>query len=135
MDFAGINYLAVVVAAAAGMLVGMGWYSALTAQWLDAIGKRKEDMHPSPLHFVIAAVSKLVMAWVLAGLIGHLGTGQVTVWNGIVSGAFAWLGFVITSMAINQTFQEQKRKLLLVDGGYWLAVLVVMGGIIGAFGV
>ena len=28
------------------------------------------------------------MAWVLAGVVGHLGTGQVTVANGLISVAF-----------------------------------------------
>lgn len=37
----------------------------------------------------------------MAGAIGHLGTGQVTLWNGIVSGAILWLGFMATTVAIN----------------------------------
>ncbi len=48
------------------------------------------------------------MAWVLAGLIGHLGPGQVTVQNGIVSGAFIWLGFVATTIAVNNAFGRRK---------------------------
>jgi hypothetical protein len=43
-----------------------------------------------------------VMAWVLAGMIGHLGPGQVTLRNGIISGLFAWLGFVATTLAVTR---------------------------------
>ena len=75
------------------------------------------------------------MAWVLAGLIGHLGPGQVTIKNGIVSGAFIWFGFVMTTMLVNNSFGRRDRRLLLIDGGHWLMVLVVIGAIIGAFGV
>ena len=75
------------------------------------------------------------MAWVLAGLIGHLGPGQVTIKNGIVSGAFIWFGFVMTTMLVNNSFGRRDWRLLLIDGGHWLMVLVVIGAIVGAFGV
>jgi hypothetical protein len=32
-------------------------------------------------------------------------------------------------------FSFRKPKLSVIDGGHWLAVLIVMGAIIGAFGV
>ena len=73
------------------------------------------------------------MAWVLAGLIGHL--GSVTMRSGVISGAFCWLGFVITTMLVNYSFAMRNRMLLLIDGGYWLVVLALMGAIIGALGV
>ena len=75
------------------------------------------------------------MAWVLAGLLSHLGPGQTTVWNGIVSAAFVWLGFVATTIAVNNMFSYRKPKLSVIDSGHWLVVLIVMGAIIGAFGV
>ena len=75
------------------------------------------------------------MAWVLAGLMAHLGPGQVTLLNGIVSGAFVWLGFVITTLVVNNSFAMRSVRLLWIDGGYWLLALVLMGAIIGAMGV
>ena len=75
------------------------------------------------------------MAWVLAGLIGHLGIGQVTFKNGVISAAFVWFGFVITTLAVNNSFAMRKPILIAIDGGHWLAVLLVMGAIIGLMGV
>lgn len=132
MTFAGINYLAIVVAAVASWLLGAAWYSALGKHWMAALGKTKADLVPSPRPFVIAFVAQLVMAWMLAGVIGHM--GQVTTPNGLVSGAFVWLGFVITVLAVNHGFQGHKLDLTAIDGGHWLAVLLVQGAIIGAFG-
>jgi hypothetical protein len=80
-------------------------------------------------------VAELVMAWVLAGLLGHLGAGQVTLKNGVISGAFCWAGFVITTIVVNNSFAMRDVRLLWIDGGYWLLALVLMGGIIGAMGV
>lgn len=136
MNFAGINYLAVLVAAAASFFVGWPWYMTFSKHWLKAIGKKPDAApHPAKMPFIVLGVSLLVMAWVLAGVIGHLGQGQVTVWNGIVSGAFAWLGFVVTAMASNYAFQGRPITLTLIDGGHFLLVLIVQGAIIGWFGV
>ncbi|MGI9384398.1 MAG: DUF1761 domain-containing protein [Methyloligellaceae bacterium] len=133
MAFAGINYLAVVIAAVAGFMVGWGWYMALGKPWMEALGKTKDDLKPSPLPFILAFVAQVVMAYMLAGVIGHL--GDVTIVRGIITGFFVWLGFVITTMVVNHGFQGAKPILTAIDGGHWLAVLVVMGAIIGGFGV
>ena len=38
MTFAGINYLAVLIAAAAGWVAGAVWYMALAKPWMAAVG-------------------------------------------------------------------------------------------------
>jgi len=133
MAFAGMNYAAVIVAAIVGFLAGAVWYGLLGKQWLAALGKRKGDMKPSPGPFITAAVALLVMAYVLAGAIGHL--GEVNLRIGVISGAILWAGFVATTVAVNNAFQGAKVTLTLIDAGHWLVVLVLMGGVIGAFGV
>lgn len=138
MAFVGINYLAVLVAAVVAWVLGAVWYPALSAPWLAAQGKTKADM-PRPsgatayLPFVLVFVAQLIMAWMLAGILGHLGTLNVK--DGVISGAACWLGFVLTTTATNYAFQSRKVMLTVIDNGYWLLVLVVMGAIIGAFGV
>jgi tetrahydromethanopterin S-methyltransferase subunit C len=133
MTFAGVNYIAVVIAALAGFGTGAVWYMALGRFWLAAVGKRKEDMERTPTPFLISIVANLVMAIMLAGVIGHL--GEVDVKTGVISGGLIWLGFVITTMGVNHAFEGAKTSLTLIDGGHWLAVLLVMGAVIGAFGV
>jgi len=71
----------------------------------------------------------------IAGLVAHLGTGQVTALNGIISGAFCWLGFVATTLVVSNTFAMSDMRLIWIDGGHWLIVLVLMGAIIGLMGV
>ncbi len=137
MEFAGINYFAVVLAAVASFLFGGAWYGALAKAWLAAIGKTEEQIKTSNavVPMTLAALAMLVMAWVLAGLIGHLGTGQVTLYNGVVSGLFCWAGFVATTLVTNHAFQQAKRSLTLIDGGHWLGVLLIQGAVIGWLGV
>ncbi len=50
-------------------------------------------------------------------------------------GFFVWVGFVLTTIGVNQAFHGTKPLVTLIDAGHWLAVLLVMGAIIGAFGV
>ena len=130
--FAGINYLGVLIAAVAGFAFGSVWYGLLGKAWLAALGKTKEDMKPHPLPFILAFVCQLVMAWMLAGLIGHL--GEITLGGAMVSAGFVWFGFVLTTMLVNHRFQSASWSLSLIDGGHWLGVLLVMGLVIGLFG-
>lgn len=145
MTFAGINYLALVMAAVVAWVGGAVWYHALAPAWLAAQGRTMEQFKAERaaskgtpaafVPFVIAFVAELIMAWVLAGTLGHLGPGQVTLRNGIITALILWLGFVITTMVVNNTFSGRKAMLTAIDGGHWLAVLVLMGAIIGAMGV
>jgi hypothetical protein len=145
MSFAGINYLAIVLAAVAAWLAGAVWYGALAKPWVAAQGKtmaefkaQQEAQRGSPMAyapFVIAFVAELVMAWMLAGTLGHLGAGQVTLRNGLITAFFLWLGFVLTTMAVNYAFGGRKPMLFAIDAGHWLLVLLVEGAIIGAMGV
>ena len=141
MAFAGVNYLAILIAAVAAWLAGAAWYIGLGKTWMAALGTTPEKMQAQRsepgayLPFLYAFVAELVMAWALAGVLGHLGPGQVTLRNGIISGAICWLGFVITSMLVNNSFARRDWRLMWIDGGYWLIVLVLIGAILGAMGV
>ena len=137
MNFAGMNILAIGLAAVAGFAFGAVYYMSLSRQWLAAIGKTKEEISGkrSIAPFITSFVALVVMAWVLAGTLGHLGPGQVTLKNGVISALFVWVGFVATTVAVNNAFGGRKPMLSVIDGIQWLGVLVVQGAIIGALGV
>jgi Protein of unknown function (DUF1761) len=143
MTFAGINTLAILIAAVVGWLSGAVWYSALGKLWVEAQGKTVEEFHvhraaikgtPAAwLPFALAFVADLVMAWVLAGLIGHM--GSVTIRSAVISALFAWGGFVVTTILVNYSFGGRGYRLAAIDAGHWLVVLVLMGVVIGWIGV
>lgn len=135
MTFAGMNYVAVLAAAVAAFGFGSLYYMVLSGPWLAAVGRKKEEVGASMMPFVVSIVGLLVMAQVLAGTIAHLGGGQVTLWSGIVTGAFMWLGFVATTTATNNAFGGRKASLTVIDSLHWLGVLVIQGAVIGAIGV
>ena len=131
-----INYLAIPVAAIASFAFGAVWYMQLSKPWMASLGKTEAELKAahqgSPVPFIVGFLAQLVMAWVLAGLIGHM--GPVSVRNGVISAGFCWLGFVITTLATNHGFQGAKRALTLIDGAHWLGVLLIQGAVIGALG-
>jgi hypothetical protein len=137
MAFAGLNPIAIVVAGLAGFAFGAVYYTALSRPWRAACGI-PADGPPQrpPIGAMIASlVANLIMAWVLAGMVGHLGVGQVTVKNGLVSAAFAWVGFVATTLTINYAFGGRRPMLTVIDGAHWLGALLIEGAVIGVFGV
>lgn len=134
MTFAGMNYWAVIAAAVAGFLFGGAYYGLLSRQWLAASEQTMEEVSKTGMAvpLLISAVSLLVMAWVLAGIIGHM--GQVTVRTGLISGVLCWVGFVVTTIATNHAYQGARRSLTLIDAAHWLGVLIVQGAVIGWIG-
>ena len=142
MPFAGINYLAIVIAAIAGWLAGAAYYGVLAKPWVAAQGKTMEGFKAEQaahkgshawLPFGLAFVAELVMAWVLAGMVGHL--GAVTIRSAVISGLFVWAGFMVTTMLVNNAFAGRRYVLTAIDAGHWLLVVVVMGVVIGWMGI
>jgi len=136
MKFAGVDYWAVVIAGIVGYAVGALWYWAWSKPWMEAQGFTPESIKAdqSPVPYLLAFVANLFMAWMFAGVIGHLGIGEVTIRNGVILAMAVWLGFVATTQTVNYTFGKRSLKLLLIDAGHWLVVLLVQGAIIGFMG-
>jgi hypothetical protein len=141
MTFAGINFIAVGIAAVAAWLASAAWYMSVSRIYTAALGKTAAEMaeerkRPGALlPFFYALIGDLIIAWMLAGVLGHLGAGQVTLRNGVISAAFLWFGFIVTTMTVNFSFSGRGWRLLLIDLGNWLIVMLVSGAVVGGIGV
>lgn len=137
MNFGGVDSWAIVIAAIVASVVGAFWYWRFAKPWADAQGFTPEEMkaNPSPWPYILGFVAYLVTATALAGVVGHLGVGQVTLKNAVISAAALWLGFIATTLAVNYSFGRRPLKLYLIDAGHWLAVLITQGVVIGWMGV
>ena len=143
MTFAGINYLAIIIAAIAGWLTGAAYYGVLAKPWVAAHGKTMEAFKAEQaaqkgtihawLPFVLAFLAELAIAYVLAGMVGHL--GAVTIRSAVISGLFVWAGFMVTTMLVNNAFGGAKYLLTVINCSHWLVVILVMGIVIGVMGV
>jgi hypothetical protein len=135
MMFAEVNYPAVIIAAIVAWITGAVWYIAFGKTWMVALGMTPEKMQETNsfgfyVPFFLLFMADLVIGWTLAELLFHL--GEYTVRSGLIIAALCWLGFVLTTMLVNNSFAKRDRRLIFIDGGHWLLVLLLMGTIIGA---
>ena len=95
--------------------------------------KEQTGRFSAQIPFILSFFAELLMAWVLAGVIGHL--GAVTLKNGVVSAIFIWAGFVLTTMTTNNAYTGRKPMLTVIDAAHWLGAMVIMGAVISVMGV
>jgi hypothetical protein len=127
-----INYLAVVVAALSGFLVGGVWYSAVFAKaWMKETGLSEEDLRrrsPAAV-FGGAFVASLISSFVLAMFLGPTADAAF----GATAGAFVGVGWVATALTTTFLFERRSTRLIAIDAGYHAVAFTVMGLILGAW--
>ena len=133
MNFLAVNWLAVVLATVASFAFGAVWYMGLSKQWLDALGRTKEQLGVGYTPFVWSVLVELVMAYVLA-LITPLLMGGMSIGAAIQVAVLMWVGFVITTLIMNHRYEGMKWSLTVIDGLHILGVLVIQGVVLGIFG-
>jgi len=131
-----VNYVAVVVATIAAWAFGAFWYRAFITRWSDALGKTKDQILPGgrrPIRaMVVSFLAELVMAAVLAHLVPVM--GPVSLLGGLFTAGACWLGFVLTILVVDNGYANDRPAFVSVASWHWLGVLLIMGGVIGAFG-
>ncbi len=124
------NWLAVVVAAAVPMALGALWYSPLlfARPWMAAVGRTMEELTDARLGYFISAVGAVITSLVLSALVDWAEADKL--FEGVLVGLIAWVGFVATTSAVNTYFGGRPRALWLIDNGYHVISLAVMGAIL-----
>ena len=135
LDFAGVNWVAVIAATVAAVVVGFVWYlpQVFGRRWAASIGRdlpAPGDI--SPMIYVASDVQALVVAYVLTLLIGGLGGASLT--DGVLVGFVAWLGFAATTLLSSVLFEGRSWEYWLITAGYTLVASLAMGAIIGVLG-
>jgi Protein of unknown function (DUF1761) len=134
-------WLAIFVAAVAAWIFGAIYYGVLGRKWVEAQGMTMEECKArnagkpaavKAVPFVLSFIAEVVMAWVLSGILFHVGTW--TPLAGVISGALAWLGFVLTTIIVNNAYTFRRPMLTIIDSGHWLGALALMGAVLGWLG-
>jgi hypothetical protein len=136
-----VNLLSVFVGAIAAWIFGAIYYTVLGRVWMAAQGKTAESCKAEFaaksglakfVPFILSFVGALIMGVTIYGILTHSGLWS---WHaGIVTGAFCWFGFVLTTVVINNAYAGRRVMLSVIDSVHWLGALVIIGGIIGAWG-
>ncbi len=132
LEFAGLNWWAILVATLAAFVLGYVWYGpAFGKAWLAALGKTEDDIQPSPTPFVVSSVAALATCIVVAALMKGLGMSGGG--DGAALGLLTGVGFIAASMASDTAFCGWGWKLWAIQAGYRVAYSIVMGAIIGVW--
>lgn len=129
------NYIANIVAAIACFLFEAIWYSTFFSTWLSGIGRTDEWLKHSGPGLPVQFATALVMAALMATAISCVTqlTGKQTALRGIKVGALLWAGFVLTTCSTEYIFEVRPISLFLVNAGYWLLGMMLMGAIVGGW--
>lgn len=127
-----ISVVGIIVAALAFFFLGGAWYTFLFGkQWRAEMGISEEEAagtSPNPLRFVWSILVSLVIATTLAKLIS-----ESSVEYGLKVGLGVGAGVGAAILAQNYVFEQKSIRFWLINAGYVIIGLGIMGAIIGAF--
>lgn len=133
-----INFLAVLVAAVASMIVGSIWYGPLFGkmfiremgmdQWTPE--RRELEKKKMGVSYTLQFIASLVMFYVLAKFMND--SSDLTVNGGIMTALWIWIGFVVP-VKVGDAVWGGKWSLFWLSVGNMLVTLVAAGAIIGGW--
>ncbi len=129
-----MNWLAVIIAAVANIVIGTLWYGtwAFGKSWIQLSGRNMgEGMQAGPL-YALTAVAAVVQAITMAWFVGQTGANSGAA--GAIVGLYVGLGFVAAAMFAEVLFAGRHPRLFAIIAGYSVVALVVQGAIIGFLG-
>jgi len=127
-----INWLSVIVAAVSSFMVGGLWYGPLFGRvWMQEWGFSEEQLggRSMPMVFGLSLLASFIASINLEMFIG----AEADLAFGLFAGFAAGLGWVAAFLGILYLFEMRSLKLYLINAGYCIVALTVMGAILGAW--
>jgi hypothetical protein len=127
----------ILVAALVAFLIGALWYSPVlfAKAWVRANGFTPEKLAAMQANagraYAGSFVAFVVMASVLGLLLRHLGADSTA--DGAAWGFHAWVGFALPIGFTANLYSDKPVAAFLIDAGYQLVYMTVMGAILGAW--
>ncbi|KIS28909.1 hypothetical protein TV39_01930 [Arthrobacter sp. SPG23] len=135
-----INIWAVVLATLSSMVVGSVWYTpkVFGNYWMKLAkvtpsGDAKDAVKPILITLVVSFVSALVLAG-SAAISQHFYGGNFLA-NTLITAVILWAGFTASRFITHDAFDGRPAGLTVLNCAHELVTLVVMGLIIGLFGI
>ncbi|OUS02374.1 hypothetical protein A9Q86_03775 [Flavobacteriales bacterium 33_180_T64] len=157
MDF--LNPIAILLAAVSALVVGFIWYNpkVFGSAWMKAAGMTDEQIKGGNMAkiFGLALLFALMLAMMMPAMVIHqlgamsLTGGDVanalpsyeafmsdyadafrTYKHGALHGVIAGVLLALPIIGTNALFERKGAKYILINSGYWIVTLAVMGAII-----
>ena len=123
-----VNYVAVIVAAIAYFVWGGIWYTVFGKVWDTLTGIHVMASTPYVVSFLIGFPLAYVIAYLLGNMREATGPGA-----GALIGAVIGIGIWATNLLVVDMFEAKPFGLWLIDGGYAVFGMAIVGAIIGGW--
>jgi hypothetical protein len=154
------NILAILVAAISALVVGFVWYNpkVFGNAWMQAADITEEKIKSGKMGkiFALALLFAFFLAFSMQVLVIHqmgawsmiggektaetlpsfqafmddYGTAFRTFKHGALHGVLAGIFIALPIIGTNALFERKSAKYILINSGYWIVTLAIMGGII-----
>ncbi|WP_338732295.1 DUF1761 domain-containing protein [Mangrovimonas cancribranchiae] len=154
-----INFLALLAAAASALVIGAIWYNpkVFGYAWARAAEMTEEKMKGGNMAkiFILAFIFAFLLAFALQfitihqtgalGMVGgdpsmaepsfqafmdDYGNAFRTFKHGALHGTIAGVFIALPILGTNALFERKGTKYILINAGYWIVTLAIMGGIV-----
>ena len=133
-----VNWLSMVIATIIPSIVGFTWYAkALFGRaWMDSIGMTEEKRQSANMPLIMGI--SLVLSFMLSFFLLNFNNSPAdqdsvffdTFQHGAWHGAFVGLIIIAPVMVSNGLFEQKGWKNILINLGYWVVTLALMGGVL-----
>ncbi|NNC49486.1 MAG: DUF1761 domain-containing protein [Flaviramulus sp.] len=157
MDF--LNFPAILVAAVSALFVGFIWYNpkVFGNAWMAAAGLSEEQLKGGNMVkiFILAFIFAFLLAMTMmqmsihqtgalslvggdaslakpsyAAFMADYGDAFRTFKHGALHGVFAGIFVALPIIGTNALFERKSGKYILINAGYWIVTLGIMGAIV-----
>jgi hypothetical protein len=126
-----VNYLAVLVAAAAALAIGALWYSPILFARRRTPGSDMASGRAPAASYALLFVCALLMSLVLAHFAALFGARGMA--GGLQLGFWSWLGFAAPAVFGSSLGEGRSLRRSAVNSGYHLIALLVMAAILAGW--
>ncbi|WP_338357139.1 DUF1761 domain-containing protein [Yeosuana marina] len=154
-----MNFLAILVAAVSALVVGFIWYNpkVFGTAWMKAASITEEQIKGGNMAkiFGLALLFAFMLAFIMPTIVIHqmgamsltggdptkalpsyatfmadYGDAYRTFKHGALHGFIAGIFIALPILGTNALFERKNAKYILVNSGYWIVTLTIMGAII-----
>ena len=124
-----VNWLAVVLAALAGFVVGGIWYGPVMGKkWMGAVGLTEDQIKQGNMGLIYggAFAFSLLASWTLAHTFSTYAQ-DLSVFVKVLTALGVALGFIVPAIGTNYLFSQKSKTLFFIDASYWILFYIAMG--------
>ncbi len=127
-----IHWISVFVAAVSSFVTGAVWYGPLFGKaWMNAFGISEEALKKRSAAFTFTF--SFILAFIAALMLEMFIGSDATFAFGAIAGFLAGFGWVATFLGILYLFEMRSLSAYLINAGYCIITLTIMGAILGAW--